>query len=838
MTSPEGEAGHLLPLSHGWSLWKDFLLRSAGFPVGALKWLASSDAAKGVDELLRLEQAVREAVAAADEVCARAQREVHGPPWRALAAIRKALKSGNYAKLGQGSGPEAESLEAVRRAVLQLQARATEVEQLFEQENLRLCEELRAIARQERFREAIIWQNRQGYHTGVKVLLNRPITDRGSSTRGKERLVASYVQRYCAKNDSIGFFGPTAWGKFQEAGDAISVHPGPDIIGARRTFLEQWALDELAATISALPGIQPWLAPRRMPYVRIAGQVLHTPLGADELSPLQARVLSACDGERTARAIARDLLADTLLSVPGEAEVYKVLEDFVSQGLLLWRLEVPTVGRTTLLDVLHRQLERIEDGSVRQQAFSMLGELEAARDEVSRAAGNPEAVDEALGKAEATFTRLTGKVSTRNAGQLYAARTMIYEDCRRDVSVAAGPALRERLAPTLTALLTAGRWLTYHVASDYRTLLMDIYRELQPQSGSDPVELAQFWATMAPYFPVGGGSLPDSVRATISEFQHKWARLFRLPSQARRLELSAQELLPQALELFSAPGPGWPTARYHSPDIMLAAPSVEAIARGDYQIVLGELHMGVNSLEQEIFLDDHPNPKELLDAMAVDLRRGRVTPTIPTAMSSSRMAFGVSQHPDDATLEFEGARSFRPRAQTLSIGDLVVQERGGHLIIRTRDGSKQWDIIAFLDCVIADATVSLLPAAPHMPRITLDGVVVWRESWSFTPEELAFAHRETPLERFKGVRELARTRNLPRFLFAKVSAEKKPIYLDLESPVYVEIFTQLVRRSTTVSVGEMLPEIDQCWLSDSEKNTYTSELRIIAVDDKHWQPPS
>ncbi len=837
MISPEDEAGHLLPLSDGWSLWRDFLLRSAGFPVGALKSLGSPEATRAVDELLQLEQAVREAVAAADHACAQAQREVHGPPWRALAAIRKSLKSGNYAKLPQGSGPEAELLEAVRQAVLRQQAQATKAEQLFEQENLRLGELLRAFARQELFREAILWQNRHGYHTGVKVLLNRPITDRSSSTRAKERLVASYVQRYCGKNDSIGFFGPTAWGEFQETGGAISLRHGPGLIGTRRTFLEQWALDELAATISALPGIQPWLAPRRMPYARIEGHFLHIPIGADELSPLQARVLSSCDGERTAHSIARELLTDTSLGATSEAAIYKVLEDFASQGLILWRLEVPTVGRTTMLDVFHRQLERIEDAAVRQQALAVLGELEATRDAVARAAGNPEAVDEALSRTEATFTRLTGKDSTRNAGQLYAARTLIYEDCRRDVSLAAGPALRERLAPALTALLMAGRWLTYQVASDYRTLLTDIYRELL-QPGSDTVELAQFWTAMSPHFPVGGGTLPASVRATLTEFQRRWAQLFGLPSQARRIDLSTQMFLPQALELFAAPGPGWPTARYHSPDIMLAAPNVEAIARGDYQIVLGELHMGVNSLEQEIFLDDHPDPKKLLDAMAVDLRRGRVTPTIPTAMSSSRMAFGISHHPEDATLEFEAARSFRSRAQTLSIGDLVVQETGGHLIVRTRDGRKQWDIIAFLDVVISDATVSLLPAAPHIPRITLDGVVVWRESWSLTPEELAFAHRETPLERFKGAHELARARNLPRFLFAKVSAEKKPFYLDLESPVYVEIFTQLVRRSTTVTVSEMLPEPEQCWLPDAENNTYTSELRIIAVDPKHWQPPS
>ncbi len=833
------QPNHLRSLGHGWSLWKDFLLRSAGFPMKQVLGVASPDVARAVDELLGLEQQLRDAVAAADQLLSEEQHKApHGPPWRALADVRKALKAGNFARLAKWSGPGAQALEAVRRAALARETRATAVAPLFEQEGVRLGEILRTLARQERFREAVLWQNRQGYQTGVKVLLDKPATDRSSSTRGKERLVASYVQRYCVKNDSIGFFGPTAWGELQESGATLTVRPGPELIGARRVFLEQWALDELAGTLSTLPGIQPWLAPRRMPYVRVEGQFLHTPLGADELPPLQARVLQACDGERTAKSIARELLADAALGLTGEADVYTVLEGFASQELILWRLEVPTVGRTTFLEVFRRQLERIEDVSVRQSAFATLGELEAARDEVARAAGNPDALEAALRKAEETFTRLTSKSASRNAGQLYAARTLIYEDCRRNVEIAAGPGLRERLAPALTLLLTGSRWLTYQIASAYRALLTSIYQELRQDTGSDIVDLARFWATMAPHFPVGGGTLPPSVQEVNSGFQRRWAQLFGLPSQARRLELSAQTLASRVQETFAAPNPGWPTARYHSPDIMLAAPSVEAIARGDYHVVLGELHMGANSLEQELFFDDHPDPRQLLKAMAEDLGQGRVVPAIPKALSSSRMGYGISQHPEDATLEFEAARSFRSRASTLSIGDLVVQEVDGKLAIRTRDGSKHWDIIAFLDAICADAQVPLLPMAPHTPRITLDGVVVWRESWSLAPEELAFAHRETALERFQGVRELARGRNLPRFLFAKVSAEKKPFYLDLESPVYVELFAQSVRRSTTVTVSEMLPGPEECWLPDAQNNTYTSELRIIALDPERWRPPA
>ena len=39
---------------------------------------------------------------------------------------------------------------------------------------------------------------------------------RNSQQRQHEALVASYLQRYCAKNDSIGFFGPVGWSQIDD----------------------------------------------------------------------------------------------------------------------------------------------------------------------------------------------------------------------------------------------------------------------------------------------------------------------------------------------------------------------------------------------------------------------------------------------------------------------------------------------------------------------------------------------------------------------------------------------------------------------------------------------
>src|SRR5436853_208347 len=60
---------------------------------------------------------------------------------------------------------------------------------------------LREVAADERFREAVAWQNRNVLHAGVDSLLrhNSPNASRDSKQRQNEEAVASYWQRYRVK---------------------------------------------------------------------------------------------------------------------------------------------------------------------------------------------------------------------------------------------------------------------------------------------------------------------------------------------------------------------------------------------------------------------------------------------------------------------------------------------------------------------------------------------------------------------------------------------------------------------------------------------------------------
>jgi hypothetical protein len=69
-------------------------------------------------------------------------------------------------------------------------------------------ESIREIADSARFSEALTWQNRAAVQTALYSLARNSCesSTRNSDQRQHEELAASYWQRYCTKNDTIGFW--------------------------------------------------------------------------------------------------------------------------------------------------------------------------------------------------------------------------------------------------------------------------------------------------------------------------------------------------------------------------------------------------------------------------------------------------------------------------------------------------------------------------------------------------------------------------------------------------------------------------------------------------------
>jgi hypothetical protein len=129
----------------------------------------------------------------------------------------------------------------------------------------------------------------------------------------------------------------------------------------------------------------------------------------------------------------------------------------------------------------------------------------------------------------------------------------------------------------------------------------------------------------------------------------------------------------------------------------------------------------------------------------------------------------------------------------------------------------------------------------HTPRISIDRLVIKRESWRFPPEAIDFVRQKHASERFLAMQTWAKNQGMPRSVFFKVPIERKPVFLDLHSPTLVDIFCKMVRRTldakpceASIEITEMFPTTEDLWLADAGDQRFTSEFRIVAFDLAGW----
>jgi hypothetical protein len=284
--------------------------------------------------------------------------------------------------------------------------------------------------------------------------------------------------------------------------------------------------------------------------------------------------------------------------------------------------------------------------------------------------------------------------------------------------------------------------------------------------------------------------------------------------------------------------------------VLIAADGIDAVNRGEFLAVLGEIHAGMNSLLVPAVPNAQRDPDAPFALRDLDIAQPGVAPV--WSRRRSRLDY-YSRSRRDFDVELTAARSSRPRAQVLALADLVLDQRDGAgdgaggaagevierpLVVRTRDGRVAYDVIAFLEHHLLGASFSEfgLLGGPNTPRVVVDGVVLVRERWVVPASDLAFAHAGDANQRFVQARAWARSADLPRRLFLKVPQETKPLFLDLASPTFVELAAKVVRKAQAVTFSEMLPDLDDLWLIDAERKRYTSELRMVAVDPESWAP--
>jgi hypothetical protein len=841
---------HVLPLGDtSWFLWRCFGLRGAGFPMATLQDIVPWSCADRADEALQLEEEVLDAhnraVALLEQRFASLSTQSEQGErnqYQALLKARRLLEK-NRGVSGRNVLVDTELAAAIDKAgdlASRWRQEWTRFHGAYTDAAMQESRKLRDVVKTDRFREAILWQNRQAFHRGLASLLRS--IDIQAAPNAKQRqnlmLAAMYLQRYCVKNDTIGFFGPVGWGSFVPEETSIRMQPGQTLLARRATYFEYWGIQVLAEVFARDKRLLPWIAPRCMPFIYLDGTLLYTPSRSPiRLSTPSALLLQSCHHGWTAQDIAAHLLQLAPAHFKSEAEVYLLLESLRRKGLITWTFEVPI--QVYPEKILRQQLERVGEIPLRTPLLETMDELEHAREAVESATGDAARLDQAIEQIETTFVKLTGVPPIRRAGEMYAARTLIYEDCQRDVTLELGASLLEALSAPLSQLLISGRWLAHEVARVYQDACYEIYHELVRETGSPVVSAVDLWQK----FQVRLADVRKSCyQLVVPLFQERWMHILAVPMEQHIVTYRSQDIQAQVQSSFAVPDAGYDFARYHSPDIMIAAPSVDAIRRNEYQFVLGEIHFASNTLLSASRFIQHPAPDELIKAYECDMPRARLVPVPPAGWPEiTTRSHTPHQSLKDYRLLFTAGSLYGDaEKRDVPIGALVVEEVEHRLQLRTCDGTCRFDMIDTFAGMLAQwmpSPFKQLFQGAHIPRIAIDHLVICRESWQWPAHEIAFIHEKDEAKRFMEARRWMQRYSIPRFVFASIPGERKPFYVDFASPIYINIFTKAARRclqlmpeDRLIKISEMLPDPTQLWLQDANGNHYTSELRIVALE--------
>ncbi|MYW69877.1 hypothetical protein GTY65_38355 [Streptomyces sp. SID8379] len=691
---------------------------------------------------------------------------------------------------------------------------------------------VRSVVSQPALLEAVTWQN----PALVRNWMGQFAADLAAGGDGRlsrrdqrEALVAFLAQRYCAKNETIGFFGPVAWARFSEDQSGVRTS-GTAGLRSRTLFREHWAVDAIARAFAARPELHPHLIARRHPACSFDGRVLRRP----------RRRPQHLDADESALAVLLDRprrVGDLLSAFgpPGTQPIAEqALERLVATGAVLVGLPVPVTDQPE--DVLRDHLAQIPDAKLRAGLLAELRRLDGAVDAVAEAAGDPAALRGALDRLGAEFRSLTGIDDQRAKPDRDLGRCIVYEDCRRDLDVTIGVDLIDDLRDPLGLLLDTARWLVRETGTEIERDLGARVDSLQAASGR-PVALCDLVMASGDIFSGLPGTAGSRVAA---DFQARWAELLStaVESTASSARLTTETMGPLVRKLFPAGPVGWRAARQHSPDLMLRERPGHRP-----QWVLGELHLAVNTLENRAFATQADDRGELRAATAADFPDGRFVPVYPAASPAvtSRTYPPLALDLPDLYLYWSWtADEGHPSGRTAlpGAGLLVGRDAGGRLMVRPADGTWSAPLTEvlgeFLTAVVANR-FSIRPRAAHQPRLLLDDVVIARESWHVPVSELPYTIDND--YRHRVLRRRLQDLGMPRWLFARTPDQPKPYLVDQDAPLSLRNLARGLRRSVAadadaaITFTEMLPSPDELWLTGPGGQPHTSELRIVVHDD-------
>lgn len=764
-------------MSRPWQIGDIFVLRHAGFPFDWFESLGWSETLLAqIDAIL----------AAEEQLIARAQQA----GGRATEQVRTALRRGTEPRLKQA--PSADWTEALAswRAARQLASAS------YRAELGQLRSRLHELASDQRVQDAVFLSNPSVYENVWSGYVDTEQRPDNAHWRRIERVVYTYMQRLCAKNETTSFFGPMGYGAVV-ADDTFEVEVRPT--QQRRTFLTYWAVTELARMIGRSGELRAGLPLRRNPLFVIDGALARSPtLGREQ--PLDAngqRLLRAIDGGATSLRAAAEALG------LAQRAMEQIAVPLLRAGVLLLGITIPTDAFDALsyLCTAVAALPPGPDQALWQERLGQMAELLVA----FAASGGAER-RALLATIEQAFSAYSGQEPRRGAGQVYADRLVIYEEASSPFAIRIGQRLAELLAARLADGLNLSASYGQTIQRDYRRQMLALL------DGAQQLPFMSYARRARPQGEVGTQFSP-------------------LPTVTVEASAEHQQTLPADLC-----GPLDGGGRYALPDVCLIAGSPEQIRAADFGVLLSRVHHHLliwNWLA--IFYPD----RTAFEQVARSWLLSEPSAAGIVGLDLSRRNKGFYSFPGDRVV-MPGVTVDQPHGAVLSANDLTVSAGPDGPIVHDPHGQPIQLYLPLADYptyppfgALTHPLVLHVPLrgeGQHLPRLQVGAATYQRERWQLQLDALAM---QQGLDLVIATERERRVHGWPRFVFTRVASERKPQCIDTHSPFGLELLRRLARDGRLLVIEEMLPAPDGLWLRD-EHGRYTCELRMQAV---RWSAP-
>ncbi len=632
--------------------------------------------------------------------------------------------------------------------------------------------------------------------------LDRPAPPNpNADDRALERRLYAFAQRLCSKNETTSFFGPLAYGVVGPTPEQFALGPSlPAGVTRREAFLAFWAAAAIGRAAALDPSLRGEVAVRRVPVSSVEAERGRgrTPDGREvRLSPEHLALLALVDDRAGSRALA-ERLGLTIETFDLSANLLE------KTGFITRDIEPLSTTAYPLQDVR----DQLPAGPAGDRFREVCDLLTASLREFEKAdlAGRRTT----MARAEKLFIEATGQPARRAAGQTYADRTILYEDCLGDLQpLVMSPGLANQLEAAIGPLLDLGASYGALRHAAVLSLRDDVLAGLP-----DDVPFLRFADQLQQR--VEAGAL-ETLLAPARDWLARLTSLVETASDGHVAKLAPEALQP----LIDLRGAG----RFASPDVML-----EQFEDGSLGYVIGEVHPYVFAWgSQNQFA---PDQEALQAAFRQDLSPWGGPDRLATVIRRRRHKGLVSHTFPGRFIEVSGRGSGdRDRCVPISAlrvvrtasGYELVGPHGPFTLYTGEDDHPHLRAFSIPACVMPPVRLGA-----HTPRIEVGPFVLQRERWQVTAEDgqkLLEAGDDFSVAVETG--RLRHQKRWPRFAFVGSPAEPKPICIDFDSPFGRVHFQRLLAKAT-LSVIEMVPGPQSLWLN-KDGGRHTSELRMAFV---------